>query len=102
MGGNMPAVARIGDSYDCGDIQAVGSGDVFINNIPVARLGDTTTGHGPPPCFWPSRPVAQGSGNVFVNSLPITRVGDDGIVHCCGLSCHTGALSTGSPDVFAN
>jgi len=98
----MAGIARIGDPFDCGDTQAVGSGDVFVNNIPAARLGDLTMGHGPPPCFWPPRPVAIGSGSVFVNNLAVARIGDAGIVHCCGPACHTGAISVGSTDVFAD
>lgn len=94
----MPAVARIGDPFDCGDFSAAGSGDVFINNIPATRLGDATTGHvcGPPTINM------VGSGTVFVNNLPLCRVGDALVPHgTCAGPPHGGAFAAGSPDVFA-
>jgi len=46
----MPAVGRIGDAFTDNDVVASGSGNVFVNNIPITRLSDTTSGHsGPPP-----------------------------------------------------
>ncbi len=41
----MLAVSRIGDTFTDTDVIATGSGNVFVNNIPTARLSDTTTGH---------------------------------------------------------
>ena len=98
----MLPVARIGDSYSDGDTQMQGSGNVFVNNIPVARLGDLTTGH---KCssggWWPSVPIIQGSGSVFVNNIPVARLGDAHATHCCGDSCHNGVFVTGSGNVFS-
>lgn len=95
----MPNVTRMGDPYDDGDFQAVGSGDVFINGLPIARLGDLTTGHG----CWPPAQVQTGSPTVFANFIPVGRVGDLHVIHCCpDDSCHPGSFISGSPDVFAN
>lgn len=99
----MPAVMRIGDPISCGDTMAQGSANVFANGIPICRVGaDQTTGHGPPPCFWPAVPIIAGSPNVFVNGIPADRAGDPAQTHCCGPSCHHGTASTGSPTVFIN
>lgn len=97
----MFPVARVGDLYDDGDEQAEGSGDVFAEFIPVARLGDLTTGHPCGPGIYPPAPIITGSGTVFANFLPLARVGDLHDVHCCGPSCHTGSLITGAGTVLA-
>ena len=96
----MPQATRIGDPYSDVDAQAVGSGNVFINVIPVARLGDATTGHG----CWPPANVSAGSPNVFVNNLNMARVGDPHSIHCCPPipECHGGNFIAGSPDVLVN
>jgi len=93
----MPAVCRIGDAWSCGDTQGEGSGDVFVNSIPVARLGDLTAGH----CFTPA-PVVKASGSVFINGIGVARIGDPHPGHCCGPICHGGVISAGSGDVFAD
>ena len=44
----MPAVTRIGDAdvtHCSGMTRAVGSPNVFANNIPVSRQGDVNTTH---------------------------------------------------------
>jgi uncharacterized Zn-binding protein involved in type VI secretion len=97
----MLPVARLGDTFADTDVIASGSGNVFINNIPCARLSDTTTGHGPPPCFWPPTVIVGGSGSVFVNNLPIARLSDPHAVHCCGPSCHDSVINSGSGNVFS-
>lgn len=94
----MPAVTRIGDGYTDGDTQAEGSGDVFCNNIAVARLADATTGHG----CWPPAVVDSASSTVFCNNIPVARLGDTHTTHCCpSVGCHNGTFSEGSGDVFA-
>ena len=91
-------VQRIGDPTGCGDTQGQGSGDVFANGIPVARLTDNSAGH----CF-PPVPVNSASSNVFANGLPVARKGDTHPTHCCGPVCHVCAsFPAGSPDVFVN
>lgn len=97
----MPAVARIGDPFADDDTVAAGSGDVFINNIPCARLSDATMGHPCPPGWWPATTIAEGSGSVFVNNMPVARVGDEHLGHWCGTSFHTSPIAEGSGDVFA-
>lgn len=90
------AVARIGDSFTDGDTVAQGSGNVFVNNLPVARLGDATTGEG---CY-PSVVIISGSGSVFANNIPVARLGDLKSVHCCDDDCHDGVISSASGNVF--
>ncbi len=97
----MPAAARLGDPISCGDTVAQGSGNVFFNGMPVARIGDQSAGHG---CF-PPTPLAQGSPTVFANNIAISRVGDQHSAHSCSSTTHSGgarAVSAGSPDVFIN
>lgn len=93
---SVPA-ARLGDSFLDGDLIAQGSGNVFVNNIPFARLGDITMGEG---CF-PPVIIIQGSGSVFVNNIPAVRLGDAKAVHCCpDHGCHDSIVSSGSGNVF--
>jgi len=94
-------VARLSDVLSDTDVITSASGDVFSNNLPVARLSDSTSGHGPPPCFWPPNVIVGGSGSVFVNNLPMARLSDPSAVHCCGPSCHSAVISSGSGDVFS-
>lgn len=94
----MPAVTRIGDAdiaHCSGMVRAQGSGNVFVNNIPVSRQGDVNTVHLLPgsPCPAHAAPIAAGSGTVKVNNKGIGRVGD-------GLSGCT-SVAAGSPNVFA-
>lgn len=94
----MPAVTRIGDAdipHCSGMVRAAGSGNVFVNGIPVSRQGDVNTVHLLPgsPCPAHAAPIASGSSSVFANFKGIGRVGD-------GLSGCT-AVAAGSPNVFA-
>jgi len=103
----VPAASKIGDTFDDTDTIATGSGDVFVNNIPAARLSDMTTGHTlPGHTFYPSVPITTGSGSVFVNNLPLARIGDAHAEHCDtphnNSDCHTGVIVTGSSDVFSD
>lgn len=100
------AVARISDTFTDTDVIKEGSGNVFANNIPVARLGDITTGHTlHGHTFYPSVPINTGSGSVFVNYIPIARLTDTHMVHCDtphpGSDCHDGAINSASVDVFS-
>lgn len=95
----MPAVTRIGDAdvaHCSGMTRAVGSGNVFINGIPVSRQGDVNTSHllpGGRSCPSHSAPIAVGSTTVFANFKGVGRVGD-AISGCT-------AVAAGSPNVFA-
>ena len=64
----------------------------------VTRLGDACTGHD----GFPPRPSSSASGDVFVNGIAVHRQGDSWSSHCCGPSCHAGALASGSGTVFVN
>jgi uncharacterized Zn-binding protein involved in type VI secretion len=94
----MPAVTRIGDAdvaHCSGMVRAVGSGDVFVNNIAISRQSDINTSHLLPgsPCPSHTAPIASGSSTVFVNNLGCGRIGD-------ALSGCT-SVAAGSPNVFA-
>jgi len=112
----MPAVTRIGDAdvdHCSGMTRAVGSPNVFANNIPVSRQGDDNTGHllpGVPcpshsaqmtsvhllpgvPCPSHSAPIEVGSPTVITNNVGTGRVGD-AIAGCT-------SVAAGSPNVFA-
>jgi uncharacterized Zn-binding protein involved in type VI secretion len=94
----MPAVTRIGDAdvaHCSGMVRAVGSGNVFANNIAISRQSDVNTTHLLPgsPCPAHAAPIASGSGTVFVNNLGCGRIGD-------ALSGCT-SVAAGSPNVFA-
>lgn len=95
----MPEIARIGDSFGCGDTVSVGSGNVFANGIPVTRVGDATAGH---PCGPPTT-NATGSGTVFANDIPITRKGDALTPHgTCSGPPHDSTIIEASPNVYAD
>lgn len=94
----MPAVTRIGDAdvAHCSEmVRAAGSGDVFVNNIPVSRQGDVNTAHLLPgvPCPTHAAPIAVGSTTVFINNKGCGRVGD-AISGCT-------SVAQGSSNVFA-
>ena len=86
----MPGIARQGQDAAGGTIVA-GSGNVFADNSPVARIGDAVAGHGNGPHAGPV--MAAGSDNVFANNIPVSRAGDPA-------TC--GHPSSGSGDVFVN
>ena len=94
----MPAVTRIGDAdvtHCSGMKRATGSGNVFVNRIPVSRQSDVNTSHKKPAPVCPShaQPIAKGSSTVFINSLGCGRIGD-AISGCTN-------VAAGSPNVFA-
>lgn len=95
----MPPVTRLSDSGSGhGSFvprpSSEGSGDVFVNGIPVHREGDGWVPHGSPS---PSPPhggtLASGSSTVFVNGRQCGRIGDP-------VSCGS-VVVQGSPNVFA-
>jgi uncharacterized Zn-binding protein involved in type VI secretion len=94
----MPAVTRVGDAdvpHCSAMVRAVGSPNVFANNIPVSRQSDVNTVHLLPgsPCPAHTAPIAVGSATVFINNLGCGRVGD-ALTTCT-------AVAAGSPNVFA-
>lgn len=96
----MPAVARQGDAgiIHCTPYRiAQGSADVFVNGLPAARVGDSSTLHKKPggrKCVPHISTIISGSSSVFVNGRPVARVGDP-----LG-DCTT--IAQGSPSVFAS
>jgi len=101
----MPEAARKGDTHkgicghgeDCcphgvsGPI-VQGSPDTFVNDRPVARIGDEVR-HNCPHCGWGW--VAEGSETVFTNERKKARRGDR-VVYPGG----DGTIVEGSDDVF--
>lgn len=99
----MPAIVRLGDTcsgHSCFPPRANSSGspDVFVDGLPVHRVGDSWATHGcthnPPVHGIHDGTQGSGSPNVFANGRAIARVGDS-------VSCGSSNAS-GSPDVFAN
>jgi uncharacterized Zn-binding protein involved in type VI secretion len=99
----MPAVSRKGDELSTGHIctstttlDTPGQGTCFANSILIARVSDPTVSH-PfpplPPCAPHVANVNAGSPNVFVEGLAVARIGD---------STDSGAMTSGSGNVFAN
>ena len=94
----MPAATRIGDAdvpHCSGMTRAVGSPNVFVNNIAWSRQTDVNTPHllPPPVCPTHAAGIATGSTTVFVNDLGDGRVGD-GISGCT-------SVAAGSENTFA-
>jgi len=94
----MPAAARQGDPgvvHCTAYTIATGSPDVFINNQPAARVGDSSTVHLKPGgrhCVPHTATIAVGSSTVFINGQPAARQGDY-LSECT-------QIAAGSPDVF--
>ena len=94
----MPAATRIGDAdvpHCSGMTRAVGSPNVFVNDIAWSRQSDVNTPHllPPPVCPTHAAGIATGSTTVFVNDLGAGRVGD-GISGCT-------SVAAGSENTFA-
>lgn len=91
----MTAHVRLGDPTSCGDVIARGSGNCFVNGLPVARLGDVTAGH----CY-NSTPIIQSASTVYFNNKLAAMVGNQIQNHTCGTSTHGGFITVGSPNCF--
>lgn len=94
----MSNVARLGDFIQCGDIIAQGSGNVFVNGMPVTTTGMFTAGH----AGFPPAKIINGSTTVFVNNTTVAlqvKSGHSG--HRKGKKKHKSGtpIITGSPDV---
>lgn len=72
-----------------GGVLIEGSGDVFVNNRSLVRIGDRVSSHGPSVHSGPI--MVEGSATVFCNGKPVCRTGHKA-------SC--GHPATGSADVF--
>jgi uncharacterized Zn-binding protein involved in type VI secretion len=101
----MPAIARQGDptttGHGCDATTTItgptGAGaKVFANGIPIECIGNPTSPHtikSGKNCVPHSAAINAGSGNVFVGGIGVARVGD---------STDGGAITAGSPNVFAD
>jgi uncharacterized Zn-binding protein involved in type VI secretion len=85
MGLERP-IARLGDTGTHGGAITTGSPDVFVNNIPIARVTDIYTCpiHGP-------NPIIMGSSRLFANGLQVARIGDP---TQCGATIASGSPNT--------
>ena len=100
----MPKVVRIGDSLTTGhgctgtttlDNSNQGVDNVYANNILISVKGADTVSHAfppDPPCTPHTAELNTGSSTVFINNIKVGRIGD---------SADAGAMTTGSPTVFA-
>ena len=93
----MPAATRIGDNDTGHDAcpprpLATGSPNVFTNNIPQGRVGDSYPAHSCPDHLPHTGAISSGSSTVFVNNISAARIGD-------AVSCG-GNVAVGSPNVF--
>lgn len=85
----MPLAARVGDAHACPQKGhsvnniASGSGNVFINGVPAACLGDTTS------C---GATIIAGSSTVFINGKPAALMGS--------ATSHGGVIISGSGNVL--
>ncbi|NCB57632.1 MAG: hypothetical protein EOM46_09030 [Gammaproteobacteria bacterium] len=85
----MPLVARASDSHACPQkghsVNTISSGsdDVFINGLPVARVGDSTS------C---GATIVAGSSTVFINGKPAALLGS--------ATSHGGVIISGSGNVL--
>lgn len=101
----MPAIARLNDptttGHGCDSTTTVvgptgATAKVYANDIPVECKGNPTNAHTIPSgsaCVPHDAVINVGSANVFVANIPVARVGD---------STDGGAITAGSPTVFAN
>ena len=99
----MAAVSRKGDSLSTGHactgsttLSTPSQSTVYANGILIARVGDPTVSHPFPPvpaCAPHVATVNAGSPNVYVAGVRVARIGD---------SADAGAMTGGSPTVFAN
>lgn len=77
----MPAASRQGDPgrVHCSPWRiANGSRNVYINNRPAARVGDSTTLHLKPSgivCVVHTALISQGARTVLINGRPAARIG---------------------------
>ncbi len=83
-------VSRNAGKDSAGGALIQGSGNVFTNDKPTVRIGDSVAGHGRGAHRGPT--MARGSASVFTNNIKTVREGD---------TATCGHLATGSGDVFA-
>ena len=87
----MPGIARDAGRDVAGGSLIQGSSNIFVENMPIVRIGDAVAGHGRPPHN--SAIMVAGSNNVFANGISVCREGDP---------ANCGHVASGSGTVFAN
>lgn len=70
----------------------IGSGNVFLNDLPAHRMTDAWADHACPSSPSHSAITSSGSGSVFVNDLPAARMTDQ-------ISCGS-IIAQGSGNIF--
>ena len=70
-----------------------GSGDVFIDGVPAARVGDPLEPHDKPKNPPHGRVIATGSSTVFINGRPDGITG--GAISCGGVTIGNGTVNIG-------
>ena len=70
-----------------------GSGDVFIDGVPAARVGDPLEPHDKPKHPKHGRSIATGSSTVFINGKPAALTG--GAISCGGVTIGSGTVNIG-------
>lgn len=93
--GHVPSCAHgcPGCAHDCQGPITGGSPDVFVNDLPAARVDDP--GVHASCCGSDTYVCKSGSGTVFINGKKAHRKDDD-TLHCGG----DGTMTTGSGNVF--
>lgn len=83
---NGRPIQKQGDPIQCGDTHGIGLLNIRAEGIPIAIVGQLTTGHG----GFPPTAAVQGSENVRATNLPVVRLGDAYAPHTNGQETHTG------------
>ena len=95
MSKHAAKIGDIGTDHDGFHPSAItaGSPNVFIDGIPVARVGDPLAPHDKPHNPAHPRKIASGSTTVFVNGKPLAITG--GAVDCGGVIIGSGTVVVG-------
>lgn len=95
MSKHAAKVGDIGTDHDGYPPTAIitGSGDVFVDGLPAARVGDALAPHAKPKHPLHPRQIASGSSTVLVNGKPLAITG--GEVNCGGVVMGSGSVIVG-------
>ncbi|EAS1760890.1 type VI secretion system PAAR protein [Salmonella enterica] len=94
----MPTAARLNDKGTQHDsyyetVIITSSLMIFIDRLPVARMGGPLTPHSKPEHPPHPRKIAGGSSTAFIDDLPAARTGDG--MDCDGVVIGGGTVNTG-------
>lgn len=78
MGSPVAQIGSVSSGHGCFPpvVAISGSGSVFVEGIPIHRVGDGWNAHCCPNQGCHASILASGSGSVFANGIPIGRIGD--------------------------